>query len=246
MPAPARIPPLGLDGDLPQALRRHDLLPECAFDGLPTVLGARCPAGIGGVELISSASGFGKLGKAGEFDVRRADRPDQPSHLPQRPPHRRRQLDDRGLGTPAGRELRPEEVPSDGARARADGRPLPAAGDRRACRTASISRKRAKAFRWSACTPPAPTAANTATCSPIPRSPAASACSPSTCRGTASRRRPTAGRTSEYRLTTAVLHGRDPRLLRGDGARQAGGHGLLDRRAHRAPSRDAHAAEFRA
>ena len=36
----------------------------------------------------------------------------------------------------------------------------------------------------------------------------------------------------------AVLHRRDPRLLRGHGARQAGRHGLLDRRAHRAQSRD--------
>ena len=70
------------------------------------------------------------------------------------------------------------------------------------------------------------------------RSPRASACWPSTCPGTASRRRPTAGRSGEYRLTTAVLHGGHPRLLPRDGARPAGGHGLLDRRAHRAQSRD--------
>ena len=35
-----------------------------------------------------------------------------------------------------------------------------------------------------------------------------------------------------------VLHGRHPRLLPCPGARQAGGHGLLDRRAHRAQPRD--------
>ena len=94
------------------------------------------------------------------------------------------------------------------------------------------------ASRWSACTRPAPTTASTAICWPIPRSRGASACWPSTCRGTASRRRPTAGSASEYRLTTAVLHRSDPRLLPGAGARQAGGHGLLDRRAHRAQPRD--------
>ena len=66
-------------------------------------------------------------------------------------------------------------------------------GDRRRRRTASTSRRPARASRWSACTPPAPTTASTAICWPIPRSRSASACWPSTCRGTASRRRPTAG-----------------------------------------------------
>ena len=70
-------------------------------------------------------------------------------------------------------------------------------------RTASISRRPARASRWSACTPRAPTTASTGTCSPIPKSRRASASSLSTCRGTASRRHPTAGRESEYRLTTA-------------------------------------------
>ena len=65
----------------------------------------------------------------------------------------------------------------------------------------------------------------------------ASACWPSTCRGTASRRRPTAGR-GRVSADDGVLHGGHPRLLPGHGARQAGGHGLLDRRAHRAQPRD--------
>ena len=36
-----------------------------------TVLGLDAQRGIGGVELITPASGFSKSGKAGEFDVRR-------------------------------------------------------------------------------------------------------------------------------------------------------------------------------
>ena len=42
----------------------------------------------------------------------------------------------------------------------------------------------------------------------------------------------------EYRLTTASYTGRHPRLLPRPGTRQAGGHGLLDRRAHRAQPGD--------
>ena len=36
-----------------------------------TVIGLDGHGGVGGVELIAPASGFGKAGKAGEFDVRR-------------------------------------------------------------------------------------------------------------------------------------------------------------------------------
>jgi hypothetical protein len=43
-------------------------------------------------------------------------------------------------------------------------------------------------------TPPAPTTASSAICWPTPRSRGASAYWPSTCRGTASRRRPTVGK----------------------------------------------------
>lgn len=39
--------------------------------GYQTVIGLDPPRGVGGVELISPASGLGKAGKAGEFDIRR-------------------------------------------------------------------------------------------------------------------------------------------------------------------------------
>ena len=62
-------------------------------------------------------------------------------------------------------------------------------------RTGSTSRRPARAFRCSACTPRAPTAGSIAGCSTTSASPTTTASSCSTCRGTANRRRPRAIRT---------------------------------------------------
>ena len=78
---------------------------------------------------------------------------------------------------------------------RAHHRPLSQSRRCSAARTGSTSRRPARAFRCSACTPPAPTAGSTAACSTTSASPTTIASSCSTCRGTASRRRPRATRT---------------------------------------------------
>ena len=64
-----------------------------------------------------------------------------------------------------------------------------------------------------------------------------SASSPSTCPGTASPRRPPAGRTASTSSPSRDYVRHDPRGRRRARTRQAGRHGLLDRRPHRAASR---------
>ena len=89
---------------------------------------------------------------------------------------------------------------------RAHHRPLSQSRRCSAARTGSTSRRPAKAFRCSACTPRAPTGGSTAACSTTSASPTTTASSCSTCRGTASRRRRRAFRTrstSSPRATTS-------------------------------------------
>ena len=68
---------------------------------------------------------------------------------------------------------------------------------------ASISRKTARAFRWSACTPRAPTEGNGGICLRTRSSRRISASSRSTCPGTANPIRRQVGTATEYQLTTA-------------------------------------------
>ena len=84
-------------------------------------------------------------------------------------------------------------------------RPLSASRPARRSRIASMSRRRAPAFRCSACTPPAPTAGSIAACSTIRASRRTIASSCSTCRGTANPRRPSAGRTRNTASPRATM-----------------------------------------